>query len=71
MIVFANILKLLSDHGWSTYRLQKENQLPNGTIIRLRNKQPITTNTIDTICRLCSCQPGDILKYVPGEEPED
>ena len=71
MLVYLDILKLLSDHGWSTYRLQKEGQMGNGTIIQIRTGKPISTTTIDTICRLCNCQPGDILKYVPGEEPED
>jgi len=68
MLVWANVLKLLSDHGWSSYRLQKERQISNGTIIRIRAGKHISTNTIDTICRLCNCQPGDIIKYVPDED---
>lgn len=68
MIVFDNILQRLSDNGWSTYRLIKEKQISNGTISRLRAYQSVSTDTIDTICRLCNCQPGDIMRYEKDEE---
>ena len=64
MIVFKNILRQLSDAGWSSYRLLKEKQLPNSVITRLRHNDPITTNTVDTICRLLHCQPNDIMEYI-------
>lgn len=70
MIVFGPIMQMLSEHGYSSYRLRREKLLPEGTLSRIRNGEPINTTTIDTICRLCDCQPGDILKYVPdpGEQ---
>ena len=68
MIVFVDILKRLSDSGWSTYRLTNEQVFGNSTITRIRNDNPINTTTIDTICRLCNCQPGDILRYIPDKE---
>ena len=71
MIVFDHPLKLLSDHGWSTYRLQKERKISNGTIARLRAGLSVSTDTIGTICELCDCQPGDIISYVrEGREGE-
>ncbi len=27
--------------------------------------------TLNTICRELSCQPGDILEYIPGEDDEE
>ena len=66
MIVFVDTLKLLSDAGWSTYKLRKEKVISSGTIDRLRNKQSVSTDTIDTICRLCDCQPSDIMTYKKG-----
>ena len=70
MIVFHDVLKLLSDNGWSTYRLQREREISNGTISRLRAGQSVSTDTIDTICRLCECQPGDLISYVPDPVKE-
>lgn len=70
MIEFADMLKMLSDKGWSTYRLQKEKQISNGTIIQMRAKKPLSTNTIDKVCELCDCQPGDLMRYVSGKQGE-
>ena len=64
MIIFKDILKKLSAAGWSTYRLQKEKQISNGVISRLRAGDSISTNTVDTICRLLHCQPNDIMEYI-------
>lgn len=71
MIVYHDILGKLAACGWPTTRLQREKQISNGTIIQIRAGRPITTTTIDTICRLCSCQPGDILSYVPDQEAKE
>lgn len=68
MIVYIDILKRLAAAGWPTTRLQREREISNGTIIQIRAGKPITTTTIDTVCRLCKCQPGDLLRYEPDEE---
>jgi len=68
MIVFMDVLKRLSEHGWSTYRLQKERQISNGTISRLRAGQSVSTETLDVICRLCNCQPGELIRYEADKE---
>lgn len=70
MIVYHNILGKLASCGWPTTKLQKERMISNGTIIQIRAGKAITTTTIDTICRLCSCQPGDLISYVPDPEKE-
>lgn len=70
MIVFVDVLKLLSKHGWSTYRLRKDHLISNGTMDRLRKGQSVSTETLDVICRLCSCQPGDLIHYEPDELEE-
>ena len=71
MIVYHNILGKLASCGWPTTRLQKERQISNGTIIQIRAGKPITTTTINTICRLCHCQPGDLITYRPDPETKE
>lgn len=63
MIIFSDILGMLREKGWSQYRLVKEKQLGNSTVQRLRLNQPINTETIDKVCELCDCQPGDLMRY--------
>ena len=68
MIKFVDIMQLLSDHGYSSYRLRKEKILSEGTLTRLRNGESITTATIDIICTICKCQPADLISWEPGPE---
>lgn len=70
LIAFNNILGKLSDCGWSAYRLTKEKIIASSTIDRLRHGDPITTDTIDKICELCQCQPGDLLSWIPNNQEE-
>ena len=62
-------MEKLRDSGYSSYRLFKERLLSQSTITKLNNDLPVTVTTIDTICRLTGCQPGELMEYVP-DEPE-
>ena len=70
MIVYKDILKKLSSIGWSSYRLRNEKVLTETTMQRIRTGRAITTESIDRICALLNCQPGDILQYIPDEEQD-
>lgn len=67
MIVYQDILQKLAAKGWTSYRMRKEKTLPESVLTRIRQGQSITTETVDKICELLECQPGDILKWEPGE----
>lgn len=71
MIVYQDIIGRLTDTGYTTYRIQKEKLIPNSTMTRLRKNLPISTDTLDLVCTLCQCQPGDLLKWVPDKRPEE
>lgn len=68
MIQYVDLFGRLSRAGWSTYRLQKEHVMGSGTITRINAGMSVSTDTIDTVCKLCRCQPGDLLRWVPDEE---
>ena len=67
MIIYNNILGRLAENGYTSYRLVKSGLIPSSTLDRIRKGQPINTGTIDTICRLCECQPGDLLIWKQDE----
>lgn len=69
MIIYKNILSQLKDAGYNTTRIRKEKILPQSTLQRLRNSDPISTETLNIICTLLDCQPGDILEYIPDTSP--
>ena len=70
MIVYGDVMKMLAEHGWSSYELRNRGLLGEAPMTSLRKGQPISIHTIDVVCRLCECQPGDFLRYEPDEESE-
>ena len=63
MIIYCDVLKRLSDNGWSAYRLVKEQTIGNDTIQRIREGKTISTKTLDVICGLLKCQPGELIRW--------
>lgn len=70
MVIYKDIFEKLKVAGYTTYRLQKEHLMAHATMTKIKNGGPINTTTIDTICRLLNCQPGEILEYVPDGTEE-
>ena len=68
MIVYNDILGKLKAAGWPTTRIRKEKIISQSTLQKLRTGDPITTESLDTICRLTGCQPGDLLSWEPDSE---
>ncbi len=64
-----NVLELLKNKGFSSYRLRKDKIMGESKIQNIRNNAT-SIETIDQLCRLIDCQPGDILEYVPDEDKE-
>lgn len=58
-----DVLEALKDQGYSTYRLRKEKILSQTTIKCLRNGKPISWSSLEPICKILNCQPGDVLIY--------
>lgn len=63
-----NLLEALNQAGYNTTRIRKEKLIPEATLQNMRKSKPISLTTLDTLCRLLDCQPGDILIY--EKEPE-
>ncbi|SNS15207.1 putative transcriptional regulator [Humidesulfovibrio mexicanus] len=42
----------------------------NLSILKTGKAKAIRFSTLAAICRELSCQPGDVLEYAPGPEPE-
>lgn len=59
-----DIIAELKKAGYSTYRLRKENILGQETIQKINKGKVVYGNTLDKICEMLDCQPGDILEYV-------
>lgn len=61
-----DILDALKQAGYSTYRLRKEKILGERVIQQLRDGELVSWKTIETICGILNCQPGDLVEYEKG-----
>lgn len=60
---------LLKERGITTYSIRKDNLISQAALTKMKNgKGSIDTRTLERICALLNCQPGDIMEYVP--EPQ-
>lgn len=65
-----NILDELKKNGFSTYRIRKDKIIGESQMQKIRCGEIASKETLNTICRLLDCQPGDIMEYVPDEQSE-
>ena len=59
-----DVLDSLKKAGYSTYRIRKEKIFGEATLQKFRNREPVSWENVETLCRLLRCQPGDIMEYV-------
>lgn len=59
-----DVLEALKDAGYSSTRLRKEKLMGESYMTQLRRGEMVSWKTIETICNLLGCQPGDIIEYV-------
>ena len=63
-----DVLEALKDKGYSSTRLRKEKLMGESYMTQLRRGEMVSWKTIETICKLLDCQPGDLVEYVPDNE---
>ncbi len=67
MIKYTPFWKTMRERGETTYSLIKKHHIGNGTLYRMRKNRPITTTTIDDLCRALNCGVEDVLVYEPND----
>ena len=66
-----DVLSELKKHGFNTSRLRKEKLLNESALQYIRRGKPVGPVSLDALCRLLECQPGDIMEWVPDTAPEE
>lgn len=56
--------------GESTYTLIKNHHISSSTIDKLRKNKPITTTTINDLCRIFGCNVENIMTYVASDQDQ-
>ena len=60
-----DIMAELKKRGYSSTRIREEKLIGQSYLQQIRHGELVSWKTIDTICSLLECQPGDLLEFVP------
>lgn len=70
-IKYDKLLALLEENGITSYKLRKMEHpfISQATLTAIKNgKGGLDHRTINNICAYFTCQPNDIMEFVPDEE---
>lgn len=68
-VIRLRVAEALSKREWTAYRLAQEAKITMAVAYRLGKSNPrirrLDLATLDAVCRALTCQPGELLEYVP------
>ena len=68
MITFEPFKKTRDLTGITTYQLITKYNISSSTINRIRNNLPISTVTLNDLCKIYQCKVEDIIRYEPDDD---
>lgn len=63
-----NIVTALKEAGYNSTIIRQEKIMGQRELQKLRHNELVSWATIETICKLLNCQPGDIIEYIPDHK---
>lgn len=70
MIIYEPLYETMKIKGISTYKLVNTYGISRSLLDRLKHNKPISTVTLNDLCKILDCRVEDILKYVRDSESE-
>ena len=65
MIIYNPFWKTLEKQNISTYTLIHKYKVSGSTITRLKHNLPLSTTTLNHLCRILNCRLDEIAVYIP------
>ena len=60
----VDILAELKKKGYSSTKIREEKLIGQSYLQQIRHGELVSWKTLDTICALLECQPGDLIEYI-------
>ena len=67
VIRYDPLWKTMKAQQATTYTLRVKHNMSHATVQRLQKNLPVSTHTLDKLCRIFSCKLEDIAEYIPDE----
>ena len=55
---------IMAELGYSSTKIREEKLIGQSYLQQIRHGELVSWKTIDTICSLLECQPGDLIEFV-------
>lgn len=69
MLKYDKLFNLLAKNGYTASKVRETGLMGQATYYGLKNgTKGLDAKTINKLCALLNCQPGDIIEYVPDED---
>lgn len=68
MISYDVLWNTMQAKGVTQYTLIKKHNISPGQITRLKRNESVSTHTIETFCKILSCNVEEVMRYIPDEE---
>lgn len=62
MITYDPLWRTMEEKRVSQYRLKVEG-ISSSTLTRLKHNEPVTTETLDRLCKILQCSVNEIIEY--------
>lgn len=70
MISYEPLYRTMKEKGITTYTLIQKHGVSRSLLDRLKHNKPISTVTLNDLCRMLHCKVEDVLVYVE-DTPDD
>lgn len=64
----VDIMTSLKEKGYSSTKIREDKLIGQSYLQQIRHGELVSWKTLDTICALLECQPGDLVEYVEGDD---
>ena len=68
MLVYRKLFDILRSQGRRKYWLGK--QIGHTIATKLERGEVVTSRTLEKVCCIMNCQPGDIMEYMPDKKED-
>ena len=69
---YDKLFEMLKEKGITTYKIRKDNLISQAALTKMKNGDGnIDTRTLERLCSVLNCQPGDLMEYVEDEKEKN
>ena len=65
VICYDPLWQTMKANNATTYTLRVKHNMSHATVQRLQKNQPVSTHTLDKLCKILDCRLEDIAVYIP------